>query len=194
MTDESAPGRGSAGKSGRGGPGGGGAGQTRAAGPHSQDPDGRRGGSGGARITLQDVANRAGVSLSTASRVVSDYFGGAFSSRLNEKIRVEKGLTYGAGGGYSASRFAGRFTVHTFSKTDTTGEAVKAMRMYGATIEERENNIFRVSGVAGKLQTPEDIVNVNNSGTMLVFLAGVAAACALHQLEDLLVIRGNRGD
>jgi 3-phosphoshikimate 1-carboxyvinyltransferase len=31
--------------------------------------------------------------------------------------------------------------------------------------------------VAGELGTPEDIINVNNSGTMLVFVAGVAAAC-----------------
>ncbi len=36
------------------------------------------------------------------SRVVSGYFGGAFSSRLNETIRVEKGLTYGARGGFTA--------------------------------------------------------------------------------------------
>lgn len=56
-------------------------------------------------------------------------------------------------------------------------EAVKAMRMYGAGIEENENGVVRVKGVSGKLQTPDDIVNVNNSGTMLVFLAGVAAAC-----------------
>jgi 3-phosphoshikimate 1-carboxyvinyltransferase len=56
-------------------------------------------------------------------------------------------------------------------------EAVKAMRMYGAEINEVEQGVFQVKGVAGKLQTPEDIINVNNSGTMLVFIAGVAAAC-----------------
>lgn len=56
-------------------------------------------------------------------------------------------------------------------------EAVKAMRMYGAIIEETEPNVFRVQGVGGKLQTPADVINVNNSGTMLFFLAGVAAAC-----------------
>lgn len=56
-------------------------------------------------------------------------------------------------------------------------EAVKAMRMYGAEITEAEPNIFRVNGVAGNLQTPDDVINVNNSGTMLVFIAGVAAAC-----------------
>jgi len=56
-------------------------------------------------------------------------------------------------------------------------EAVKAMRMYGATIEETEKNVFRVEGVGGKLQTPADVINVNNSGTMLFFVTGVAAAC-----------------
>jgi 3-phosphoshikimate 1-carboxyvinyltransferase len=56
-------------------------------------------------------------------------------------------------------------------------EAVKAMRLYGADIQETEPEVFRVQGVAGKLRTPEDVINVNNSGTMLVFLAGVAAAC-----------------
>lgn len=56
-------------------------------------------------------------------------------------------------------------------------EAVKAMRLYGAEIQEIEPEVFQVRGVAGKLRTPEDIINVNNSGTMLVFIAGVAAAC-----------------
>lgn len=56
-------------------------------------------------------------------------------------------------------------------------EAVKAMRMYGADIQELEGNVFQVCGVAGNLQTPEDVINVNNSGTMLVFIAGVAGAC-----------------
>lgn len=61
------------------------------------------------------------------SRVVSGYFGGAFNSRLNETIRVKKGLTYGAHGEFSAQRFAGRFSVSTFSKTATTVDAVRAI-------------------------------------------------------------------
>lgn len=56
-------------------------------------------------------------------------------------------------------------------------EAVRAMRMYGAEITETGDGTFRVKGVAGQLRTPEDVINVNNSGTMLVFVAGVAAAC-----------------
>jgi zinc protease len=61
------------------------------------------------------------------SRMVSNYFGGAFNSRLNEKIRVEKGLTYGAWGTYVAGRFAGEFKIGTFSKAETTAEAVRAI-------------------------------------------------------------------
>jgi zinc protease len=60
------------------------------------------------------------------ARVVSDYFGGSFSSRLNEVIRVQKGLTYGASGGFSPDKFTGRFVVGTFSKTESTAAAVKA--------------------------------------------------------------------
>lgn len=56
-------------------------------------------------------------------------------------------------------------------------DGVKAMKMFGAKIEEIEKNVFQIKGVAGKLQTPEDVINVNNSGTMLAFISGVAAAC-----------------
>ena len=57
-------------------------------------------------------------------------------------------------------------------------EAIKAMTMYGAEINEIEPDVFQVRGVSGRLQTPDDIINVNNSGTMLAFVAGIAAACS----------------
>ncbi len=56
-------------------------------------------------------------------------------------------------------------------------EAVKAMRMFGAEIEEVKSQVFKVKGVAGKLKVPNDVINVGNSGTMLFFISGVAAAC-----------------
>ena len=61
------------------------------------------------------------------SIVVSSYFGGAFSSRLNETVRVKKGLTYGASGGYDIDRLGGAFRAGTFSKTARTAEAVRAV-------------------------------------------------------------------
>ena len=61
------------------------------------------------------------------TRVVSDYFGFGFNSRLNKSIRVEKGLTYGVWGGYFANKFSGEFQVQTFSKNAVTADAVKAL-------------------------------------------------------------------
>lgn len=61
------------------------------------------------------------------SRIVSDYFGFGFNSRLNKSIRVEKGLTYGVWGGYIANKLLGDFKISTFSKTASTADAVKAL-------------------------------------------------------------------
>jgi len=61
------------------------------------------------------------------SRLVSSYFGWGFDSRLNETVRVEKGLTYAIWGSYIANRFAGDFQVGTFSKPESTADAVVAV-------------------------------------------------------------------
>jgi len=61
------------------------------------------------------------------SRLVSDYFGGAFDSWLNEAVRVKKGLTYGARGGFRHQRFGGSFQAATFTKNESTAEAVETV-------------------------------------------------------------------
>ena len=61
------------------------------------------------------------------SRVVSGYFGEAFNARLNETIRVDRGLTYGARGGFNASRFGSSVSASTFSKTDSADETLGAI-------------------------------------------------------------------
>jgi zinc protease len=61
------------------------------------------------------------------SRIVSDYFGFGFNSRLNKSIRVEKGLTYGVWGGYIANDMAGEFKISTFSKTASAADAVQGI-------------------------------------------------------------------
>lgn len=45
--------------------------------------------------------------------------GGSLESWLNKSIRGDKGLTYGAYGGFSAGLRAGAFTIHTFSQNDS---------------------------------------------------------------------------
>ncbi len=100
-------------------------------------------------------------------RVLTQIFGGAFNSRLNETIRVKKGLTYGARGGFSSQRFAGQFYVSTFSKTKTTVEAVQAIldevnRLRDEAPTEKEISqakSYLVGSFAGDHETPESIVS-----------------------------------
>ncbi|MCA9264927.1 MAG: insulinase family protein [Planctomycetales bacterium] len=99
------------------------------------------------------------------SRVVSSYFGGAFSSRLNETIRVKKGLTYGARGGFSAARLAGEFEVSTFSKNESAVEAVQAIfdeirRLQNEPPTEKEIQLTKsyfVGSFPAQRETPQQV-------------------------------------
>jgi zinc protease len=57
--------------------------------------------------------------------LVGSYFGGAFGSRLMKAIRIEKGATYGASGGFVPRRFGGNFHVSTFTKTSSTADTLR---------------------------------------------------------------------
>src|SRR5438876_9540381 len=100
------------------------------------------------------------------------------SHNLRGEVRMPRSKTHSFRALILASLADGTSYVRNPKLSGDWHEAVKALRMYGAEIEEVEPHIFRVKGVGGKLQTPSDIINVNNSGTMLFFIAGVAAACS----------------
>jgi zinc protease len=100
------------------------------------------------------------------SRVLSTVFGGGFNSRLNDAVRVQKGLTYGARGGLSSDRFAGRLGISTFTKTPSTVEAVKVIlgeiekiRSEPITAEELDvTRSYILGGFAGDRETPQATV------------------------------------
>lgn len=100
------------------------------------------------------------------ARVLTEYFGGGFNSRLNDTIRVKKGLTYGARGGFRSDRFAGRFTVSTFSKNATVAETVKTIleelervQKEGASESEHADSIsYMVGNFPGSRETPQALV------------------------------------
>jgi zinc protease len=57
---------------------------------------------------------------------VANYiYGGAFTSRLNMKLRANEGLTYGASSHLQTFRQTGAFVTDTFTRTEKTVEAVK---------------------------------------------------------------------
>jgi zinc protease len=59
-----------------------------------------------------------------ALSVMSAILGGLFNSRLNRKLREEKGYTYGAGAGFDMRRGAGPFAVRAAVNTDVTVPAI----------------------------------------------------------------------
>jgi predicted Zn-dependent peptidase len=59
-----------------------------------------------------------------AIRVVNTIFGGRFTSRLNEALRVESGLTYGAESFFDSKKQPGAFAIYSYTKNESTAQAM----------------------------------------------------------------------
>lgn len=74
------------------------------------------------------VIGQPGVRRSTPDRVplmlVNLLFGGRFTSMLNEALRIQTGLTYGASCRVEMARLTGGIAISTYTKTETTGKAI----------------------------------------------------------------------
>jgi zinc protease len=59
-----------------------------------------------------------------AIEVVNTVFGDRFTSWLNDELRVNSGLTYGARSRFDAQKYAGTFNISSFTATKTTFQAI----------------------------------------------------------------------
>jgi zinc protease len=59
-----------------------------------------------------------------AIRVVNTVFGSRFTSMLNEALRVESGLTYGATSFFDPHKEPGPFVIFSYTKNETTTQAI----------------------------------------------------------------------
>lgn len=59
-----------------------------------------------------------------AIEVVNTLFGGRFTSMLNDELRVNTGLTYGARSNFNALKNGGSFVISTFTASKTTEPAI----------------------------------------------------------------------
>jgi predicted Zn-dependent peptidase len=59
-----------------------------------------------------------------AIRVVDTLFGGRFTSMLNQALRVESGLSYGAGSFFDSRKTPGSFAIYSFTKNESTAQAL----------------------------------------------------------------------
>lgn len=62
-------------------------------------------------------------------RVANLILGGAFASRLNQKVRDDLGLTYSISSGLDVQKYYGSFEVSTFSRFDKLDETIKQARI-----------------------------------------------------------------
>jgi zinc protease len=74
------------------------------------------------RVGVQTFSNKSDEKY--AAMIASDLLSSGIDSRLNQTLRAEKGLTYGAYGRFAPGRYSGSFTVTMDTKPESTGEAV----------------------------------------------------------------------
>jgi predicted Zn-dependent peptidase len=119
------------------------------------------------------IIAQPGVRRSTPDRValslVNTLFGGRFSSMINDELRVNSGLTYGASSRVELARLTGGLYISTYTKTETTGktidlalEVLNRLRDKGITAEQLTSAKTYLKGTypAQRLQTSDQIASV----------------------------------
>ncbi|MEJ7608712.1 MAG: pitrilysin family protein, partial [Bryobacteraceae bacterium] len=101
--------------------------------------------------------------------IVNTLFGGRFTSILNDELRVNTGLTYGAQSRLDTNRMPGLISISTFTRTETTGKALdlavdllKRFRNKGITAEQLASSKAYLKGTypSEHLETPEQLASV----------------------------------
>jgi predicted Zn-dependent peptidase len=119
------------------------------------------------------VIAQPGVRRSTPDRVplilVNTLFGGRFTSMINDALRVNSGLTYGASSSVQMGRLDGAITIKTYTKTETTEKAIdmaldvlKALGDKGLTADQLSSVKAYVKGEypTRTVQTADQVANV----------------------------------
>lgn len=80
-----------------------------------------------------------------AVEVMNTIFGGRFTSWLNDELRVNRGLTYGAGSRFTEHKDSGVFFISSYTRTETTLEAVDVAlelldRLHSQGVDEKTLN------------------------------------------------------
>jgi len=102
-----------------------------------------------------------------ASQVTNAVLGAGYSSRLNEEVRIKRGLSYGAGSSFDFRREAGPFIASAQTKNESAGEV--------ATIINEQLSAMTSTSVPESELTPRKAVLVGNFGRALETQAGLVA-------------------
>ncbi len=97
--------------------------------------------------------------------VTNSVLGGGYSARLNQEIRIKRGLSYGAGSSFDVRREAGPFAASTQTKNESAAEVA------GIIIDEL-NRLGSTDVVEAEL-TPRKAVLIGNFGQSLETSGGL---------------------
>jgi zinc protease len=109
------------------------------------------------------------------SQVTNSILGGGYSSRLNEEIRIKRGLSYGASSSFDLRRDVGPFIATVQTKNESAGEVaglvVDELNKLGTTpVEDAElgpRKAVLIGGFGRQLETNSGIVG--RLGTLAVY-------------------------
>jgi zinc protease len=105
----------------------------------------------------------------TALQLINTLFGGRFTSMLNDALRVNSGLTYGANSILDLHREPGAITIATYTRTETTEKAMdmavdvlKTLNQNGITAEQLASAKAYVKGTypTQALETPDQLATM----------------------------------
>jgi zinc protease len=109
------------------------------------------------------------------SLVTNSILGGGYSSRLNEEIRIKRGLSYGAGSSFDLRRDVGPFTATVQTKNESAGEVaglvIDELNKLGTTPVDDPELVARkavlIGGFGEQLETNAGIVG--RIGTLALY-------------------------
>ena len=110
-------------------------------------------GTGQAAVTVSKIAIARKDPNYYIGLVTNGVLGGGYSARLNEEIRIKRGLSYGAGSSLSTRRTTGAFTAQAQTKNESAAQVVGLMKdemtKLGTTIVAADELTARKSGLVG---------------------------------------------
>lgn len=112
---------------------------------------------------------RGGPSFYTAS-VLNSLLGGGYSSRLNQEIRIKRGLSYGAGSNFTWRRISTNFGTRTQTKNESAAEVAE---LVGVEIRRLAEEI-----ASEKELTPRKLVLTGGFGRNVETSGGLVGAMA----------------
>ncbi len=122
------------------------------------------------RVDFDDYTNASTAKSYYPAQVLNSVLGGGYSSRLNQEIRIKRGLSYGAGSGFGWRSRYGNFATRTQTKNESAAEVAELVLA--------EINKLTASNVVKNELVPRQSVLTGNFGRELETTEGLAAAVA----------------